>query len=84
MTTLDNNLILKYREMFDLDNITNISNNTILNGDVSLSSSLIILSNMINNNNTTLNSNLNINNNSIYNLNVSSNSNLIMLQFYQI
>ena len=48
MTTLDNNLIIKYREMFGLNNISNISNKTILNGNTTILSFLNIYSNMIN------------------------------------
>jgi hypothetical protein len=76
-SSLDSYLILKYREMFGLDNISNISINTTFKGHTSILSSLNVVNNYINNNNISLLSNLNTNN-YINNLNTTIQSNLIV------
>ena len=84
MSSLDNYLIIKYRDMFGLDNISNISINTTLKSNVSMLSLLNISQNFINYNNISLLSNLNLNNltqNLILTINndlwISNNSNFI-------
>jgi carbonic anhydrase/acetyltransferase-like protein (isoleucine patch superfamily) len=63
MSTLDNILIQKYKEMIGLGNIQNVSNNTTIIGSVSINSDLYVSGTAILNGNTTINSNLYISGN---------------------
>ena len=63
MSTLDNILIQKYKEMVGLGNIQNVSNNTTIIGSVSINSDLYVSGTAILNGNTTINSNLYISGN---------------------
>ena len=71
-TTLDSNLILKYKQMFGFNNININSNNCIFQGGVTIVSNLFISTNAIINDKTTILSSLNIN----QNLNINNNLNL--------
>ena len=76
MTSLDQILINKYKTMINLNNINDISNNTIIYGNMSNMSFLYLSGNSFINNNTTINSNMNIFNNTYINNNLSILSNL--------
>uniref|UniRef100_A0A6C0ED46 Uncharacterized protein n=1 Tax=viral metagenome TaxID=1070528 RepID=A0A6C0ED46_9ZZZZ len=76
MSTLEQNLLSKYIKMINLNNFINVTGNTIINGSLSITSSLNVSGNT-NLNNISIQSNLNISNNSILN-NTSICSNLII------
>lgn len=68
MSLTDNLLQSKYKKMVDLDNINNISNNSLFSGDISYLSNIFISGNSFQNN-INLTSSLNINNYFISNYN---------------
>jgi len=79
MTTLDEILIQKYKEMVGLGNIKNISNNTTILGGVSINSDLYVSGITILNGNTTIKSNLYISGNTNINGNISIGNSLNIL-----
>ena len=80
MDLIDTILKSKYKTMCGLDNISNISNNTILLGTTTYLSSFYVSSNSIIYKNTSLLSSLNVTGNIIFNNNISINSNLNILK----